>query len=643
MEDGVNGWASDPSWDQAPAVGDSENPTIRWSYEVGGAISGYDNGKPNGGSLTSPVIKIPLSGASLYFRYRYKTESQSRHWDQRLVQISADNGPYQDLLQLSGDQPNTWLSSPEISLASYAGTTVRIRFSFATLDAVENRYAGWSIDDFSVQAPSMTTCSEPDNGPDNPQAISTGLLLGGMICPAGDLDEFVFDGQAGDQIGVEVSGMDPNRLDPYIYLLDSDGASILAENDDQSSGIRSDSFLSYRLPRSGKYSIRIRAWGHPGSGGPQASYTILVRKENGKPAASITTPPALTFLPASEFTLQAEAQDAGSGVSHVDFYYHSSNWSTSGWVNLGSDWNGTDGWQMPVSQSQIAEGTGQALLARVFDWAGNETTAAVWGLGMDRTPPSSALLPLPARASSTAVLLQWTGSDSVSGIATYDLQRQVCTGSTSTSALGTNSGNEADACNLWKDWLTGLTPDIDRLWMVGDLGSSYHFRMHATDRIGNTESYPSGAEASTVMPMDICSGGDAWEGDNQPSLAPLVSDTITIQQHNLCNPSGSLNDEDWLRIRLEAGQSLRVTTTPISGGAATSLQLYAGASPSSTPLAESQPSGFGGSSSLLWAAEDDIEIFLRIRPIDGRVTGDGAVYQVNVLLGYPVFMPLLDR
>ena len=58
----------------------------------------------------------------------------TQFWDQRRVQISTDNGvTFNDLYQISEDtQGIVWLDSPAISLANFAGKTVRLRFHFDT-------------------------------------------------------------------------------------------------------------------------------------------------------------------------------------------------------------------------------------------------------------------------------------------------------------------------------------------------------------------------------------------------------------------------------------------------------------------------------------------------------------------------------
>lgn len=103
--------------------------------------------EPARGSLTSPEIYLPDGNQTLTFYYRYQGET-GRLWDQRRVQISGDDGPYQDVLQLTDDQPGIRLRSPVIDLAAYAGQHIRVRFAMHSLDPLNNEALSWEIDDF---------------------------------------------------------------------------------------------------------------------------------------------------------------------------------------------------------------------------------------------------------------------------------------------------------------------------------------------------------------------------------------------------------------------------------------------------------------------------------------------------------------
>jgi hypothetical protein len=382
MENGTNGWVNGGNWNQVDV------PDASKSWRYGTSAENYNNGARNSGSLTSPSLAIPpLDGGFYYLRflYLYETEGTGLHWDQRRVQISQDSGAFTDVLQLAYDEPNLWLQSPAIDLKPYAGHTIQIRFLFDTVDATLNGYKGWYIDDVSITATPPPVCpdaGEPNDSPTTATAISTNASLSGVICPGGDVDFFKFYGKAGDQIGAWVDAQSAgSKLDPHLFLIAEDGTSVLASNDDQQPSVRSDSSLAYILRRDGLYFLKVRAWDHPSAGGSDYGYTLRLFEENIDPSAHFNGLTGNHLMSGDTVTLSVTAEDAGSGVSHVEFLWHSNDWLSEEWKELGEDWNGSDGWSYPFKLGELPPQTGLALYARAYDWAGNSSGTGVWELG----------------------------------------------------------------------------------------------------------------------------------------------------------------------------------------------------------------------------------------------------------------------
>jgi hypothetical protein len=166
-------------------------------------------------------------------------------------------------------------------------------------------------------------------------------------------------------------------------LLDSDGKSVLAENDDQVPFERTDSHLSYVLPRSATYFIKVRAWDHPSAGGEDFSYSLRLYKDANDPSAAFLEPRDGNLVASDTITLKVSATDdlSGSGISHVEFSWHPGDWQNSDWETLGEDWDGSDGWSFPFDSQEAAATAGFAFYARVYDWAGNWAGTGVWNLG----------------------------------------------------------------------------------------------------------------------------------------------------------------------------------------------------------------------------------------------------------------------
>lgn len=394
MESGYNGW-NPGAWDQNLAQNHTPGGRISWRYEITSDGSNYDNGKINSGYLTSPKILIPKTGFALRFWYLYETEDDGQFWDQRWVQISDNGGPFVNVLQLSDDPQNVWLPSPLIDLSAYAGHTIQVRFYFATLDANNNNYKGWYMDDFVIKVFPPSACSEtiePDESPNLAQWLEYNSTLSGQICPSGDVDYFRFIGKAGDQIGIATQAQSlGSPLDTSVFLLDGDFASILAQNDDRYPGTQTDSYLSYRLTRDGTYYVKLRAWNHPSAGGSDHSYLIaLYGNDTHDPVASISSLTSNAALPDGLAPINITANDpspgneAVSGVSHVEFFWHPGDWELTNWIFLGADWDDSDDWGYNWDTSSIPEQSGIGIFARIYDWAGNWRDVAVWNLYLFR-------------------------------------------------------------------------------------------------------------------------------------------------------------------------------------------------------------------------------------------------------------------
>lgn len=261
-----DGWTNSNYWDLTDAENNGGGAGCSWMYDTG--RKDYDTGEPNSGYLTSPPIQIPAQGV-YYLRFwsLYETETRTAHWDQRRVQISVDSGPFEDLYQLEGDPPNIWLESPAISLQAYAGKTVRLRFYFSTLDALRNKHLGWFVDDISITAAPPPCEADGSDTPQQAAVIRYNESFSERICPNGDVDYYEFSGRVGDLVEVKVNTAN-SSLQPSVFLLDSDGRSILVEAETQ---------LTYELKRSGSYYIKVAAWQGISGGGETASYTLTLK------------------------------------------------------------------------------------------------------------------------------------------------------------------------------------------------------------------------------------------------------------------------------------------------------------------------------------------------------------------------------
>ena len=177
------------------------------------------------------------------------------------------------LLGLADDDwISTWeWSNSTFDFSAYAdGSPARIAFRY-----IGNDGAQVALDDITINY-STTTCNdlhEPNDSRAEATPINYGDTLSADICPAGDVDYYVFSGGAGDVIVVDIDAQSlspASALDSYLYLLDSYGNE-LTHNDDYG-GL--DSRIEYTLPADGTYYLKVEEYNHPNEGGPDYFYTI---------------------------------------------------------------------------------------------------------------------------------------------------------------------------------------------------------------------------------------------------------------------------------------------------------------------------------------------------------------------------------
>ena len=637
METTQSKWVRSSSgyWSYLDNAGLAHSGTRSWWYQ--NSLGDYNDGHPNSGTLTSPPISITNSGYYLRFYYRYQTETQGITWDQRWLQISVDGGPFMNLIQAYDDpqipESTSWMRNKAIDLSGYAGHIIRVRFQFSTFDADANNYPGWGIDDFSITATPPSACGEnrQDETPDQAFLLiyDSSITVPGEICPNGDYDYYRFSGKAGDRIVADIDAMiNSSPLDSYLYLIDTDGQTILAENDDEVYGQRRDPLIGYTLTKDGTYYLKLKAWKHPLVGGDSYFYTIRLYEDHVRPNATITWPSSNTYLPDAKMTVSANINDVNNGVNRVEFYWHPTNWISGVWEKLGTDWDGSIGWSMEFTSTNQIEGNNAAFFIQAYDMAGNWTGVGAWNLGIDKTAPTTSMKPLATTQPSNAFLLEWVGTDNLSGIDNVEIQEQINNGAWTTYP-------RIDGSNM-------------QYWIIGIPGNRYVYKMRGIDHSGNTENYPAEAEATTTIQAAnvLCNSLDSYDtsgDDNSPGKASVIYANGASQFHNFCNPlvPGFQNDEDWAQMMVVRGEHYLIHSIANSPPTATVISLYA--QDGTSLLAESGPLKFGNNTFLIWTSDRDGLVYLRFRHVDGRVIGKNVASMISVHTGSLIFLPLINR
>ena len=637
LEGSTSSWESYGLWNLLDNEEKAHSGTHSWWY--GNSTSGsYDTNDMNFGWLTSPPITLPASSSPYVvgFWSWVNTESEYSFWDQRWLQISIDNKPYTNVLQLSSEPQLGWFKyTADLSglIQDYDTHTheIRLRFYFNTIDETNNAYEGWRIDDISVFALNPPQCNDSNENNDfysDATPIAYGETITGDICPTRDFDFFKFTGQQGDRVVVDIDAKSiGSNLDSILYLLDNDGRSILAEHDDEILGIKQDPHLSTMLPRDGTYYLKLNAWDYPQGVG---SYNLTLLLDDEKPSISIFHPQTETFLKNNINTIQVNASDLQSGIKEVKFYWHSDNWDTDTWEELGVDQEPEDGWNMDIDASSQYEGEKVIIFAQAYDWAGNWSVDSSWNLVIDKTPPNTAAVPIPDPSDSTAIHLSWSGVDNISGINNYDIRYK----------------RESES---WESLEDNLSPSQTDYWMVGESNNNYAFQLRAEDNAGNIETFGDGAYLSTNIPKasDLCQSMDEWDindlqNDNSPSSATQVTTESAIQTHNFCNPAREdfLYDEDWIAVNLNPGKTLSIVASPLDKSVNVYIRLYD--TNGKTLLKESAATTWGQPSEISMQPSRAGTYFVQLTHNDGRVIGDAVSY--TVYIGeFNLFFPLINK
>ncbi len=192
-------------------------------------------------------------------------------------------------------------------------------------------------------------------------------------------------------------------------------------------------------------------------------------------------------------TTSAAALDAGS------FSTNASTWGA--WVTASPGITATTSWDVG------GEGANKPVSLRLRDVNGNAATVVTGTVNVDVTKPTSSMTALPPR-SSTEIALAWSGSDTLSGVESYDLQVQ-------------RNG-------VWTNVLTSTT--ATRTTYHAEAGVLAAFRVRARDAAGNIEDWPLAADTTTTPSVgsrrvDVTAPSDP----SQPVTVPLDTPAGTIK------------------------------------------------------------------------------------------------------------------
>jgi hypothetical protein len=252
------------------------------------------------------------------------------------------------------------------------------------------------------------------------------------------------------------------------------------------------------------------------------------------------------------------ASDEDSGV---DRYYYA--WDTNPDTSLDASSNYVVHPNQTVTSPPLADGQTIYFHLRTADWAGNLATDTLHSgpYWIDATPPTVDLAVPQCRAGDFTV--SWTGTETGSGIASYDVQYREGEGGT------------------WTDWRMATT-DVEANFTPGSTGLTYYFRARARDVAGNVGDYTAGDDHPTYVDTYAITGHVYDNVDQVVFKAQVISTpTVTFTQ------TSDWNGEYWLCFSEQQAHETKAThprmgipigtmrvVTPSATGVISGVDLY---------------------------------------------------------------------
>ena len=162
-----------------------------------------------------------------------------------------------------------------------------------------------------------------------------------------------------------------------------------------------------------------------------------------------------------------------SGIAYYDVQYRVNGGSWVAWQTQTTNTSATI--------ESAANGRLYEFRARAVDNAGNAQPFGIVQAStrIDTVAPVAEVVDMDAYTFSSFFLVQWIGSDNLSGIASYDVQWR------------TSNGN-------WQTLITN-TPDTSFQFTGGQNRTTYEFRARARDEVGNVQPFSDEAQTETTV------------------------------------------------------------------------------------------------------------------------------------------------
>jgi hypothetical protein len=288
-----------------------------------------------------------------------------------------------------------------------------------------------------------------------------------------------------------------------------------------------------------------------------------------------------------------------------------------------SELSGADGFQQSLEWQVSSRWEVGSLKPGEYTWivfsrnlAGTSSSSVQFSVKEQDYPPVTQLKPLPERSGSSVLLLEWDVLEGSERVERFELQVREGEGE-------------------WFAWGRPLPGQSRSGWYFGEPGKTYTFRIRSIDINGALEGFAENGEVK----VEIAPGcePDIHEaeklGGDDHFLDASVMGVNTSEEHSLCTQG----DVDWVSFKAEMGRSYRISTTPLSGGAAVRIQLFA--PDGYNLLGEKDPSGLMQPAEINWIAPEEGTYLVRLSSTDPKVYGGDVRYQVRIDAMERVFTP----
>jgi len=327
------------------------------------------------------------------------------------------------------------------------------------------------------------------------------------------------------------------------------------------------------------------------------------------PLAPIPVPPinALNMSPTEADNLVLSWQpdknttDYRSELSGRNEFFRSIDWQTGTTWDVGSMPEGEYSWTV----------WGRNYLGEVY------STLSFSILPTDK-PSETHMLPLNDISKTTAVLLKWEVDKDSEDLDHFEIEFR-------------------DDDHDWQTWNRPLPGQLRQVIFYGEPGHKYGFKIRSVNIKGTQEEFPEVVEAEVFIEEDCQK--DSYEsvlpGDNKWTDATPLDVSEAKWEHNFCG----LGDEDWVSFKADAGKQYRIIAKPSNSLSAAALQLYS--TDGYNLLGSQKPEDLGQIGQMTWTALEDGIYFIRVLPLDSRLTGTDSSYNLTVETIGQVFLPTL--